>query len=218
MLGVEKSGGYLDDSPHPLHQERLANYVAAIEAAPAPVVIAFGDSLKDIPRGEFQNLKPENNFSISGSRSHHMLMMAQDLQPELKRRAKYDNIRYVHVGTLEGNGFLIGAPVEHAIERATTCLNGLRALFPEKRIIVDLIPPTYSPYANLARPPFEAAVLTWIANDGNAASIGFHDMGLSTPNLTLSSDGVHFTPEGVRRFDEAMEKARRRSPGTIVEA
>ncbi len=218
LLGVDKAGLYNDASPHPLHAQLVPKYVAAIEASPAPEVIAFGDSLKDIPRDDFQHLKPENNFSISGSRSHHMLMMAEAIQPELKRLKKFNSIRFVHIGTLEGNGFLIGAPLDHAVQRATACLNGVRALFPQQMLIVDLIPPTYSPYANLSRAPYEAAILSWIAQDGNAVSIGFHDMGLTTPNLTLSSDGVHFTPEGIRRFDEAMERARRRSPGTLVEA
>ncbi|MCR9144009.1 MAG: hypothetical protein NXI24_17310 [bacterium] len=218
MLGVDKAGLYNDASPHPLHAASVQKYKAAINAAPAPEVIAFGDSLKDIPRDDFQHLKPENNFSISGSRSHHMLMMAEEIQPELKRLKKLSKLRFVHIGTLEGNGFLVGAPLDHAVERATACLNGLRRLFPEQMLIVDLIPPTYSPYANLSRAPYEAAILSWIAHDGNAVSIGFHNMGLTTPNLRLSSDGVHFTPEGIRRFDEAMERARRRSPGTLVEA
>lgn len=218
LLGVDKSGLYNDSSPHPLQATLGPKYKGAINASPAPEVIAFGDSLKDIPRADFEHLKPENNFSISGSRSHHMLMMAEEIQPELNRLKKLSNLKFVHVGTLEGNGFLVGAPLDHAVERATTCLNGIRRLFPKQMIIVELIPPTYSPYANLSRAPYEAAILTWIAQDGNAVAIGFHNMGLTTPSLTLSSDGVHFTPEGIRRFDEAMERARRRSPGTLVEA
>lgn len=218
MLGIDKTGAYLDSSAHPLHATRAEQYRSNIAVHPAPQIIAFGDSLKDIPRGDFQHLAEHNNFSISGSRSHHMLEMAREIQAELITQNKLGALEYLHIGTLEGNGFLMGAPLEHALERSLHCLTEVRKLFPRPRFIVDLLPPTYSPYANLSRPAFETRIMQWIAADGNAAAIGFHSMGTTTPNLTLSSDGVHFTPEGVRRFDEAMERARRRSPGTLVQA
>lgn len=218
MLGIERSGAYLDSSTHPLHADRALQYRENIVKYPAPRIIAFGDSLKDIPRGDFKHLAEHNNFAISGSRSHHMLEMAREVQTELARQNKLSAVEYLHIGTLEGNGFLMGAPLEHALERALHCLGEVRRLFPTPRFIVDLLPPTYSPYANLSRPAYETRIMQWIAADGNAVAIGFHSMGTTTPNLTLSSDGVHFTPEGVRRFDEAMERARRRSPGTLVQA
>lgn len=206
--------------PHPSYEERLVDYRDAIENNLDEdwSCIAFGNSLKDIPRKDFLTVPEYANFSISGSRSHNMLRMARVIHAILEQNGKLDEVKYVFVGTLEGNGFLVGMPYKQAIDRAIAALDEIRELFPNARIIVDSIPPTYSVAANVGRWPYEYALIDWVNRDRDAVLISFKKMGMWFPGVWLSSDGVHHTPAGTRRFDFAMGESIMANRGEVIYA
>lgn len=208
-----------DTSPHPEQAIRQLEASRSIRQNGISInfrAIALGDSLKDIPRNEFRTVLSPVNFAMSGSRTHHMLSMARAVKQALVETSQLQKVKFVYIGTLEGNGYIVGEPVEEGISRALSGLRELRELFPGVRIIVDSLPPTYSVFANIARIPYEVALSNWVQADRDAVLISFMRFGEWTPSIWLSDDGVHHTDLGTLRFDNAMKTAQDAKPGSII--
>lgn len=157
--------------------------------------VVYGDSLADFSREmlESEGVVPSYaNFAIAGSRAHHMQYVFERTWPYLQGR-----VRVVVLGSLGGNGMLIGFDYGSILERSLDCMNTIRAAVGDRvRIALYSIPPTYSITANMYRPYFELDLERWMLSDPNAVLISFRKQGWFFPKIALSIDGVHWTSTG----------------------
>lgn len=197
---------------HPLHSQRLYKYITVDSQAlrgKTNATINFGDSLTDLARPAM--LEIDGIYSISGSWSNHIADMARDMRPALQ--PYINNIKYITVGTLGGNPLLVYESYASVITEAIKALNEIRALYPNQKIIVYTLPPTYNIWATTHVYQFTVDIFAWAQRDKNACVIDMHKaMGDGFMNLLpttqWSADGVHFTPSGARKFIKLVEKAK----------
>ena len=213
---------------HPLHKARLQQYIKNVEdynnlppaLQTAKGTIAFGDSLIDIPRGEFCSINEKLNFAISGSWANHMEQMAVDIFHLLFQKGM--TIKNVVVGTLGGNPLLSYQDVDATVKISYDCLDKLRRIFPFAKIIVYGLPPVYNAYATRNSIKFESNMFEWVNKDDNAVFVPlFSKFGQGlfnlTPNVVTSSDGVHLTHNGVVILDNLFDKAKSAKPKSIID-
>lgn len=204
--------------PHPKHNQRLAAYMLGLKNDVPQKTIAFGDSLMDGPRDDFDAVKSAGNFAISGSWAQHMAAMAHDIRPFLDATGRTKDVKAVIVGSLGGNPLLVRQPVAAVIEHSLRALNEIRVLFPSPRFIVYGIPPTVSAYVNVSAIAFEAALYSWVFRDTDAVFIPLcRKFGGFFPRAIMTADGVHMTPLGIQRFDELMERGKTAPARSIVD-
>jgi hypothetical protein len=177
-------------------------------------IIMIMDSLGDIPRDEFHSVLSHLNFSLSGQTTGGyddlLSRMADEIRPNHPKPSAV-------VAPCFGNNAWLAPPPERLAARIFRSLDHTRIVFPGVRIVIPEFPPSYSPALQVLRPIMAIAVREWAEQDGNSVVISFEKFGWN-PSLCLSSDGVHFTPEGVRRLDEAIEAAAIAEPGSVVYA
>lgn len=196
---------------HPLHDQRLKEYITLIKTwkKKKDIDINFGDSLTDMSRKQIETVH-DGVFSISGSWAHHMTMMVEDLANSLK---KY-NVKNVSIGCLGGNPMLVYQNFEHVVNDTIICLNTIREKFPNARIIVYGIPPVYNINATAHSYDFDLELLKWVGADRDARFISLKNhfgQGLASlfPQMAYSSDGVHFNPNGANIFAELIQKEKK---------
>lgn len=226
--GFQTDGPFL---PHPLYNDRVMEYrqnaLYQEKNSITPFgVVAYAASLMDIPRAQFRSVPEKNNRAISGSWAHHMKAMINEMGKFQKQMTYLPNkaVRkissYVIMGCF-GNALLVGQSLEATVREANQALDAARKMHPGARMIVYGLPPSYNVWVRLVRFYFEAAMLEWVAKDQNAVYITLSGMGGFLglfPSIELSSDAIHLTPKGVVRFDEAIDRAKRAAPRTIIRA
>ena len=197
---------------HPFHSQRLHQFVTVDGQqlkGKTNATINFGDSLTDLARYAMQEI--DGIYSISGSWSNHIADMARDMRPALQ--PYIGNIKYVTVGTLGGNPLLVYESYASVIHEAITALKEIHALYPEQKLIVYTLPPTYNISATVNAYQFTLDILAWASQTPNVCVVDLHkSMGDGLFNLSpktkWSADGVHFTPSGARKFIHLIEKAK----------
>lgn len=207
--------------PHPEHQARLAGAQDRLRRAPSCETIAFGDSLLDLARLRLRAVPTDLNFAINGSAPYPVIMMARDIQTLLKTAGRYQDVRYVIVGSLGANPLLAHYPLDQTIRHSLAALDTIRTLYPSARIIVYGIPPTVDHYTNTNAIPFELELLRWVSRDRDARLLPFQRhfagrFGLM-PRADMTHDGVHFSSKGIAVFDELLMKAKTATGGIIVD-
>jgi len=197
-----------DKTKHPFHNKRLQEYKDTIGywLDGKEVNINFGDSLTDMSRKQL-HLCHDGIFSISGSWSHHMEMMAEDLKEALKRF----RIKNISIGCLGGNPLLVYQNFDIVVNDAIKCLNRVRELYPDSRIIVYGLPPVYNIHVTENTYQFDHILKEWCEQDRNARFINLKDhfgkgIGKLFPKVEYSSDGVHFNPRGAFEFSSIIKK------------
>lgn len=215
---LEMTKGKTEDSPlvdHPYHNEKFKKYNANIDSyirgnGKKDGSICFGDSLFDIPREKYTAIKEKMNFSVSGSWSHHIVKMQNDVSVILN---SYQIVpAQVYVGSMLGNPLLSYQTSETSVKEAIACLNNTRRLFPTSRITILGLPPAYN--MNIVRNRFycELSLLKWAVDDLNANYLEIRSKLKPTfgilPNVQYSSDGVHFTPKSVHKVDAYLWTAK----------
>ena len=167
--------------------------------------INFGDSLTDFTRTEL-NPYHDGIFSIAGSWAHHMEQMAEDLHPEISKF----KIQNITIGCLGGNPMLLYQKMETIISISIKCLNRVRKLYPNARIIVYGLPPVYNFYVNKNCFLFDEDLRKWTEADSNAKFLSLRENFGSgflrlfpTPNWSV--DGVHFSSKGGRKFGKLLK-------------
>lgn len=206
-------------SEHPFHKKCIEKYRNNLKgySKQEPLTVAFGDSLLDIPRNEYVSIEEELNFSISGSWHNHMQQMVEEMYSDLKDY----NVQTIVIGTLGGNPLLSYQSIDNVIEASLSCLNKIRELFPNARIIVYGLPPVYNINASLNSVAFEINMYHWVLLDNNSVFLPLFKkfagaFGLF-PQIELSADGVHFSPTGVILFDELIKKGKTCAAGSLVD-
>lgn len=201
----------VERTKHPLHDQRLKEYKTLIKEwkKRKDININFGDSLTDMSREQIERVH-DGVFSISGSWAHHMTMMVEDLFTSLKKH----NIKNVTVGCLGGNPMLVYQNFDEIVKDSIQCLNKIRECFPEARIIVYGIPPVYNIYATTHSYDFDLEMLKWVGSDKDARFISLKNnfgRGFASlfPQMSYSSDGVHFNPNGASIFADLIEKEKK---------
>jgi len=216
-------GPYIE---HPLHKARLVQYTknidnySKIKNRPTKTTVAFGDSILDIPRGDYKAIDEKLNFAISGSWANHMQQMATDISNLLYQKGV--TVNYVIVGTLGGNPLLSYQYCDATVKISWDCLDKIRNLFPFAKIIVFGLPPVYNIWATINSIKFESRMYEWVHNDNNAVFVPiFSKFGKGlfnlTPDLDTSKDGVHLTAEGVVILDNLFTKAKSAKPKSIID-
>lgn len=196
---------------HPFHDQRVKEYKAIIKKWKKKkyIDVNFGDSLTDMSREQIEKVH-DAVFSISGSWAHHMTMMVEDLADSLK---KY-NVKNVSIGCLGGNPMLVYQNFDEIVKDSIQCLNKIREVFPEARVIVYGIPPVYNIYATTHSYDFDLEMLKWVGNDKDARFISLKNhfgQGFASlfPQMLYSSDGVHFNPNGASVFADLIQKEKK---------
>lgn len=211
--------------PHPLQEEMqkrvLANLVSLAKDDNAIFeTIGYGDSILAGMRGFSVVLLDRCNMSIAGSWAHHMSTMISFTFPVIHDLKLYPKIKHVIIGTLGGNPFLQGQPVDITLEKSIETLNLIRTSFPNSRIIVYGLPPTVFVEANLKAIPFEFGLYQWCLMDYNSVFIPlqrkFTRWGIF-PKAIMTSDGVHFSERGKYEFDELLKKAKTARARSLVQ-
>jgi hypothetical protein len=201
----------VERTKHPLHDQRLKDYKNIIKTwkKKKEVDINFGDSLTDMSRKQIEEVH-DGVFSISGSWAHHMKMMVEDLSSSLSKI----KVKNVSIGCLGGNPMLVYQNFEEIVKDSIECLDKIREIFPEARIIVYGIPPVYNIYATTHSYDFDLEILKWIGKDKDARFISLKNhfgQGFARlfPDMTYSSDGVHFNPNGANLFADLIKKEKK---------
>lgn len=196
---------------HPFHNRRLEEYKGMIGywLDGREININFGDSLTDMARTQIKTCH-DAIFSISGSWSHHMQMMAEDLHKDLSRFV----IKNISIGCLGGNPLLVYQNYETVVKEAIQCLNKVRELYPDSRIIVYGLPPVYNIHVTEHTYQFDNELLQWTIKDKDARFINLKanfgkGIGRLFPQVEYSADGVHFNPNGANRFSSMIKKEQR---------
>jgi hypothetical protein len=201
----------IERTKHPFHDQRLKDFKTVIKnwKKKKEVDINFGDSLTDMSRKQIEEVH-DGVFSISGSWAHHMKMMVEDLSSSLSKI----KVKNISVGCLGGNPMLVYQNFEEIVKDSIACLDKIREVFPEARIIVYGIPPVYNIYATTHSYDFDLEILKWIGKDKDARFISLKNhfgQGFARlfPDMTYSSDGVHFNPNGANLFANLIKKEKK---------
>lgn len=194
---------------HPLHKKSFEVFKNIANNLPTNkgLTINFGDSLTDLSR-KYLSDEIDGIFSISGSWSNHMAQMAREIRPYLVGKV----VDYVTVGTLGGNPLLIYEEFNHVVDEAYKALNEIRTLYSGQKMIVYGLPPVFNINATLKSYDFCIKMLEWCVKNG-AVYVDLHkQMGSGFlnlfPTVQWSSDGVHFTPSGARKFAKLINRAK----------
>ena len=193
---------------HPLHSKRLEEYKDKVGywLDGKDVNINFGDSLTDMARKQL-DVCHDAIFSISGSWSHHIKMMAEDMKESLNRV----NIKNISIGCLGGNPLLAYQNYNEVVSDALNCLNRVRELYPDSRIIVYGLPPVYNIHVSENTYQFDLELFNWVTKDSNARFINLKNkfgkgFGKLFPQIEYGVDGLHFNPNGASKFAELIKK------------
>ena len=196
---------------HPFHDQRLKDYKAVIKTwkKKKDIDINFGDSLTDMSREQIERVH-DGVFSISGSWAHHMTMMVEDLADSLNKF----NVKNISIGCLGGNPMLVYQNFNEVVSDSLKCLTKIRQTFPDARIIVYGIPPVYNINATSHSYEFDLEMLKWVGNDKDARFISLKNhfgQGFMSlfPQMSYSSDGVHFNPNGASIFADLIQKEKK---------
>ncbi len=108
---------------------------------------------------------------------------------------------------------------EEIKQEASLAFRGLRAMFPEAKIIVYGLPPVYDVYANIFAIEFEKFMIQEVKDDKNAAflvlRLRFADNS-GLPTIKYSSDGVHLRGNAIPILDKMISEAKTLPPGTVL--
>lgn len=201
---------------HPAFDLRIKEFENVANKLPTnkELTINFGDSLTDLARSSMTNM--DAIFSIAGSWHYHM----SDVAVHMKSFLNNLNIKNVAVGTLGGNPLLVYQNLQFTIDESKKALDKIRELFPNSRIIVYGLPPTFNIHVSENTYTFDLAMISWVQSDKNAVFISLKNLGsffgIFPAGVKFQVDGVHFNPRGAYRFNEAIQKAKSVSPGSIV--
>lgn len=209
---MELMSGSFDNSAertkHPFHYRRVEEYKKLIShwKKGKHVNINFGDSLTDLSRSQLNRIH-NGIFSISGSWAHHIESMAIDLSESLNSKVTVKNIS---VGCLGGNPLLAYQNFEEVVKDSQKCLNTIRNLYPEARIVVYGLPSVFNIHVIKHTYSFDVTLLEWSLKDKNSKFISLKNLfgqgwGKLFPSVYYSSDGVHFNPQGAARFASNLE-------------
>lgn len=193
---------------HPFHYRRVEEYKKEISywKKDKHVTINFGDSLTDMARVQIARVH-NGVFSISGSWAHHMEMMATDLAESINSRVVVKN---VSIGCLGGNPLLAYQNYDAVVSDSLKCLDTIRRLFPQARIVVYGLPSVFNIHVIKNTYQFDIALFNWCSKDINARFISLKEIfgqgwGKLFPSVKYSSDGVHFNPDGAAKFASYLE-------------
>jgi hypothetical protein len=187
------------------HDERLAEYKQVIAKwNNTGKNINFGDSISDFSREQFAT-SHDGIFSIGGSWAQHMEMMIIDLHADLSKH----NVKNITIGTLGGNPLLVYRNKDEVINLSLKCLNKLRELYPNSRIIVYGIPPLFNIYATNHCTEFDMKMIEWVINDKDARFLSLKEHFGSGwmrlfPTAKWSADGVHFNERGSAKLSQLL--------------
>jgi len=223
------------DWPHPGHSARMSEYDAELKDLASKKIwrygdtAAFGDSLMDQQNKQFEIFTAVNrklNFAIGGAWAQHIAAQGEDVAVMLHNYGLYDRINYIVSGCYGGNPFLQGQPLEITVQKSIESLDRMLAAYPDKRHIIYGIPPVNIIYATKQAYPFEDRIYKeWVLpNVFKGKEIVFLPLqrrfggkfGIF-PDSVMTSDGVHLSPKGCKRFSDLVDKGKEAKPGSIVD-
>lgn len=202
---------------HPAQQVAIDSLNANLRSVKSIETIAYGDSLLDFPRFQLQCVPSGQNAAKAGMWAHHMRGVILGTATTVRERKP----SYVILSSGAGNPLLAYQPLESVVNQTLELLNTARREFPQSKLIIYGLPPTSRMYLLQNAPEVEKIVYNWILKDQNAVFLPlqkrFAGMFGIYPKARISSDKVHFTPSGVRIFDELLERAKKAPKGSIVD-
>ncbi|MCB1193110.1 MAG: SGNH/GDSL hydrolase family protein [Leptospiraceae bacterium] len=212
------TGGFpayrLQEQSLEIFRNNILNYKS--KSTERNVSIAFGDSLIAFIAKNLTQVDYRLNFAQPGSGSPNFLKTAKDLSAELQDF----NIKNVVVGCFGGNPLLSYQDFEEIKQEASLAFHGLRAMFPDAKIIVYGLPPVYDVYANIFAIEFEKFMIQEVKEDKNAVflllRLKFSDKSGLLPTIKYSSDGVHLRGNAIPILDKMISEAKTLPPGTVL--
>lgn len=166
------------------------------------------DSLGDFTRKDLKSVDSRLNLSLGGTASSFYDAILQQTKTELDKVG----VKYLILGCW-GNELLSYYDIETVKFHVARTINKARSLYPDAKLIIVGLPPVYDVYVNTVKVEFTNHLINLVSQDANACLVLLekHFSGAFGifPKIDYSSDGVHFSGEGIILFDKLLEQAKR---------
>lgn len=188
---------------HPAFSERMLEFTQFIETHGALKTINFGDSILDFTREWIDEI--DGIFSVAGSWHKHMLQFAGALSIDLINH----DVGTVFVGTLAGNPLIGFQDLNATIAFSILTLDGIRSIFPNRKIIIYGLPPTKEVQVIPCSDTFCNAMYDYAMGHQDVQFIDMrYRMGGQIATSRYSADGVHLNPRGARILNQLFKEAK----------
>ena len=169
--------------------------------------LLIGDSLSDFTRKYLTSVDTRFNLALAGQGSSFYDSILRDTFSYLQGV----NIDYLIIECF-GNELLSYFDVQVVKEHASRTFKLARGLYPNAKIILGGLPPVYDVYVNTVKIEFTNHLLTLVNNDSNSCLVLLEKHFAGTfgifPKIDYSSDGVHFTGQGIIDYDNLLNQAK----------
>lgn len=170
-------------------------------------LVIVGDSLSDFTRQYLSSCHTELNLSLAGQASSYYINILNDTFEALKKV----DVKYLMIECW-GNELLNYYELETVKQHVTETVKIARILYPNVKLILGGLPPVYDLYTNSVKIEFTKHLLDIANNDSNCTLILFekHFSGMFGvfPKVDYSSDGVHFSGNGIILYDNLINRAK----------
>lgn len=169
--------------------------------------ILIMDSLSDFTRKELTSVDTRLNFAMAGQASSFYDAILRDTQKALEGI----DVRNIILGCW-GNELLSYFDLEDVKFHVARTINKARSMYPNAKLIIVGLPPVYDIYVNTVKVEFTEHLMNLVNQDSNACLVLLekHFAGAFgvLPKIEYSSDGVHFSGDGIILFDRLLEQAK----------
>jgi len=169
--------------------------------------VLVGDSLADFTREQLTTVDTRLNLALAGQASSFYDAILRDTYETLGGL----NIQYLIIECW-GNELLSYYDIETVKFHVARTINRARLMYPSAKLILVGLPPTYDVYVNTVKIEFTNHLINLVNQDANACLVLLekHFSGAFGifPKLEYSSDGVHFSGNGILLFDKLLQQAK----------
>lgn len=169
--------------------------------------LLIGDSLSDFARKELTSVDTRLNLAMAGQASSFYDAILRDTAKALEGI----EIKYLIIECW-GNELLSYFDLEDVKFHVARTINKARSMYPNAKLIIAGLPPVYDVYVNTVKVEFTQHLMNLVNQDSNACLVLLekHFAGAFGifPKIEFSSDGVHFSGDGIILFDKLLEQAK----------
>lgn len=169
--------------------------------------ILIMDSLADFTREQLTTVDRRLNLSLAGQASSFYEAILHNTKSELEEIF----VKNVIIGCW-GNELLSYYDIETVKYHVARTINKARSMYPNSKLIIVGLPPVYDVYVNTVKVEFTNHLINLVNQDANACLVlltkSFSGAFGIFPKIDYSSDGVHFSGDGIILFDRLLEQAK----------
>lgn len=169
--------------------------------------LLIGDSLSDFARKELTSVDTRLNLAMAGQASSFYDAILRDTAKALEEI----EIKYLIIECW-GNELLSYFDLEDVKFHVARTINKARSMYPNAKLIIAGLPPVYDVYVNIVKVEFTQHLMNLVNQDSNACLVLLEKHFAGSfgifPKIEFSSDGVHFSGDGIILFDKLLEQAK----------